>query len=830
MNNNLLNPNLDQEKFLDEAINIVQSQGFHIRKAIENSQLRQCLKEASVMLGELKTSLLTPKNYYQLYTEIFDQMQNVEQYLREEYKRGRSISDLYESVQQAANIIPRLYLLITVGSIYIETLEIKPSKILFDLLQMIKGVQNPTRGLFLRYFCLKMLKDKLPDSTNHYLVEGESVQDSINFIMMNLQEMNSLWIKLSANCEGNEKLIKDKERNDLKVLVGENIIRLSSLSGLNLNLYQKYVLPKIINLLIESKDPLNQQYLMECIIFAFPNDYNIYCMSIILDTCTKLLSIVDVKSLFISLMDKLAKVVGEINDNDEENIILKELRNKDSEIFELLRKNIDKIIHEQGGSFDNYKLLELLVAFMKFTLKCNKQSIECVNHILSSSVNIISKFSKSNGKISQEGIKLVMWLLSYPLDSLSIAIFEMNQYSVLMKYLDFYSRKTLALRIIESIIQAKIKLDSMEKIDRLIEFINSLLVDSSDSIESDAYEFENEMQSVSKVAFLIFNEDCQKTEQIFGKFKYLFSKGGIKRMKYTIPSLISAYLNFISRMSLNLYINKFDSPYDEAFKNHYAAFIGGNIDFISNNTQESDYLKFFKKIYSEIFDTLQLISQAYPENSFRLCLSAVKNINRTVIFKLQYEEEAKEFLDFALKLINDDINEHDHKLNCIIELIGCVNHLLTTFDPKSQTLYNYYNLSIATTAKISKRNDQFVAMLACSNLYWNHHYRDGSKVKDILGKAKRFAEYSMTNYLNLNLFIQLLNKYVYFVDKKCEIIDSTMFVDVIEIIRSHIETIKNENANPIALPDIQRYFDSTLMIMKIKQNQNKVYQDLNTIE
>ena len=65
-------------------------------------------------------------------------------------------------------------------------------------------------------------------------------------------------------------------------------------------------------------------------------------------------------------------------------------------------------------------------------------------------------------------------------------------------------------------------------------------------------------------------------------------------MKYTIPSLISAYLNFISRMSLNLYINKFDSPYDEAFKNHYAAFIGGNIDFISNKTQESDYLKFFK--------------------------------------------------------------------------------------------------------------------------------------------------------------------------------------------------------------------------------------------
>jgi vacuolar protein sorting-associated protein 35 len=31
------------------------------------------------------------------------------------------MSDLYESVQHAQFIIPRLYLLITVGSVYIET-------------------------------------------------------------------------------------------------------------------------------------------------------------------------------------------------------------------------------------------------------------------------------------------------------------------------------------------------------------------------------------------------------------------------------------------------------------------------------------------------------------------------------------------------------------------------------------------------------------------------------------------------------------------------------------------------------------------------------------
>ena len=76
----------DQEKFLDEALNNVRIQSFHIRKTIENSNLRQCLKETSSMLNELKTSNLSPRNYYQLYTTVFDQMQYVEQAFKEEHR------------------------------------------------------------------------------------------------------------------------------------------------------------------------------------------------------------------------------------------------------------------------------------------------------------------------------------------------------------------------------------------------------------------------------------------------------------------------------------------------------------------------------------------------------------------------------------------------------------------------------------------------------------------------------------------------------------------------------------------------------------------------
>jgi vacuolar protein sorting-associated protein 35 len=63
-------------------------------------------------------------------------------------------------------------LLITVGSVYIETQEVKSKEILSDLLECIKGVQNPLKGLFLRYYFLMMCKDKLPDVGNQYEGEG----------------------------------------------------------------------------------------------------------------------------------------------------------------------------------------------------------------------------------------------------------------------------------------------------------------------------------------------------------------------------------------------------------------------------------------------------------------------------------------------------------------------------------------------------------------------------------------------------------------------------------------------------------------------------------
>lgn len=56
----------DQDRFLDEHQNVVRNQAFYMKKALDSNSLREALKHSSAMLCELKTSLLTPRNYFQL--------------------------------------------------------------------------------------------------------------------------------------------------------------------------------------------------------------------------------------------------------------------------------------------------------------------------------------------------------------------------------------------------------------------------------------------------------------------------------------------------------------------------------------------------------------------------------------------------------------------------------------------------------------------------------------------------------------------------------------------------------------------------------------------
>jgi vacuolar protein sorting-associated protein 35 len=76
-----------------------------------------------------------------------------------------------------------------------------------------------------------------------------------------------------------------------------------------------------------------------------------------------------------------------------------------------------------------------------------------------------------------------------------------------------------------------------------------LLADDKDSEAEEPYEFEEGQDNVAKLIHLVYHKNNHDLYfEILLKFKRIFVKGGIKRMKYTIPSLVFAILKLSQEM------------------------------------------------------------------------------------------------------------------------------------------------------------------------------------------------------------------------------------------------------------------------------------------
>mmetsp|Transcript_6 Transcript_6/g.1 ORF Transcript_6/g.1 Transcript_6/m.1 type:complete len:124 (+) Transcript_6:879-1250(+) len=104
------------------------------------------------------------------------------------------------------------------------------------------------------------------------------------------------------------------------------------------------------------------------------------------------------------------------------------------DIFGLFKTYIDKILHEQSGNIEAKKLLELLVAFLRFSLKCYPMNTQNVNDILDSALELIKK-SANSSNLDSESLRNIVKLLSFPLETLSLAILTMDNYPKLMQHL-----------------------------------------------------------------------------------------------------------------------------------------------------------------------------------------------------------------------------------------------------------------------------------------------------------------------------------------------------------------------------------------------------------
>ena len=127
-------------------------------------------------------------------------------------------------------------------------------------------------------------------------------------------------------------------------------------------------------------------------------------------------------------------------------------------------------------------------------------------------------------------MKLLVKLLTIPLDTLSIQVLKMHHYPTLMDYMKFSNKRTVALRICKAVIKDNKTINSVLTVDQLLEFIKPLLIDDEQGGREEPFEFEEGQECVARLVHMMAHKsNSDKYYDLLIRFKKVFAKGGKNR-------------------------------------------------------------------------------------------------------------------------------------------------------------------------------------------------------------------------------------------------------------------------------------------------------------
>ncbi|KAB1204045.1 Vacuolar protein sorting-associated protein 35B [Morella rubra] len=769
----------DEEKWLAEGIASIQHNAFYMHRALDANNLREVLKYSAQLLSELRTSKLSPHKYYELYMRAFDELRKLEMFFKDESRHGVSVVDLYELVQHAGNILPRLYLLCTVGSVYIKSKEAPAKDILKDLVEMCLGVQHPIRGLFLRSYLAQVSRDKLPDIGSEYEGDTDTVMDAVEFVLQNFTEMNKLWVRLQHQGPGQLKEKLEKERSELRDLVGKNLHVLSQIEGVDLELYKDTVLPRILEQIVNCKDELAQYYLMDCIIQVFPDEYHLQTLETLLGAFPQLQPTVDIKTVLSQLMDRLSNYAASSTD------VLPEFLQV--EAFAKLSGAIGRVIEAQVD-MPIVGAITLYVSLLTFTLRVHPDRLDYVDQVLGACVKKLSGKPKLEDNRAK---KQVVALLSAPLEKYNdiVMALTLSNYPRVMDHLDNETNKVMAMVIIQSIMKNNTCISTSDQVEVLFELIKGLVKDL----------------------------DAMAGDEIICTVKKNILNGGPKRLSFTVPPLIFSALRISQKVVCGLQLIR-------------------QLQVQDGDVAGEEVPATPKKIFQILNQTIEaLFVVPSPELALRLYLQCAEAAN-----DCDLEPVAYEFFTQAFVLYEEEVADSKAQVTAIHLIIGTLQRMHVFGVENRDTLTHK---ATGYSAKLLKKADQCRAVYACSHLFWvddQDGIKDGESLPELpelmeeavstvdisiyrvllcLKRALRIANAAqqMANVTRgssgpVTLFVEILNKYLYFFEKGNPQITSAAIQGLIELITTEMQS---DSSVPNAISDA--FFASTMRYIQFQK-------------
>ncbi|KAH7139109.1 vacuolar protein sorting-associated protein 35 [Dendryphion nanum] len=851
----------DQARLLEDALGVVRQQTMLMRRCLETpGKLMDALKCSSTLVSELRTSNLGPKQYYELYMAVFDALRHLAVYLRENHPVNH-LADLYELVQYAGNIIPRLYLMISVGTVYMAIEDAPVKEIMKDMMEMSRGVQHPIRGLFLRYYLAGQARDHLPGGDGDG-PEG-NLQDSISFILTNFVEMNKLWVRLQHQGHSREREQRTKERQELQLLVGSNLVRLSQL--VDLENYKKILNP-LLEQIVQCRDVLAQEYLLEVVTQVFPDEFHLYTLDQFLSATARLNPHVNVKGIVVGLMDRLSAYAQRESETEspeqrkkteEESIsnLLEQLRiakekkdtapvaptnqsngdsneeahpgddvesitsaatavaqpdteteteEADGEVVKTrgIPSNVKlfEIFHEQVAALVKIQRLTiqdtigLLVSLANLALNIYPERLDYVDQVLEFANQKVGEYANSADLHSQATQSQILSLLLAPIKTY-VSLFTalaLPSFIPLLHSQPYPTRRAVAGEVARSLLRNQTPITSVENLDSVLEILKVLIREGIQQasgypggpIQRKAMETDETIEEqgwLAKIVHLIQGPDNDTQFKLLQTARKAFADGN-ERVKYTTPALLTASLKLARRYKKR-----------EHFDDNWSS-------------QSSALYKFMHSSLSTLYARVN----GSADLSLRLFIGCGQVADQN-----GFEEVAYEFFAQAFTIYEEAISDSRAQFQAVC-VIASALHTSRNFGKEN------YDTLITKCAlhgsKLLKKPDQCRAVYLASHLWWateiralgeedpKNLYRDGKRVLECLQRALRVADACMDAAVSVELFVEILNRYVYYFDQENDAVTTKYLNGLIELIHSNLQS--NENAATLEVP--RKHFQRTL--------------------
>lgn len=762
---------------MEQAISHIKQQTILMQRSLVQKKLMDALKHCSDMLKELRNPDLSPKLYYELYIMIYDSLSILSQYLVENHPTRHHLADLYELVQYTGNILPRLYLMITVGVSFMQTKDCPAEEVLKDMIEMCRGVQHPIRGLFLRYYLSQRTKQSL--TTDISLDKKFDVQ----FIITNFIEMNKLWVRLQHQGPLRERDIRTKERKELQILIGSNLVRLSQILDDSFTLYKNEVLPQILEQVVQCRDVVSQEYLLDVICQVFPDEFHLGTLSQLLDTTLKLNPDVSINKVVLSLIARLNGYLDRQDDPAKSIEALKDLHLNDQEessdtkndadsgkpdeavsesapqpsfdLFFVFWKYLTKIVEERPD-LPLHEIIPLVHSIMILSMKWYPSNL--------SNVEILYKFCweryEDFGKeIPEECEQCFKELFLYPLgtDLFYEIITTCDSFQKLLSVQSVPLQKNIIDSILDKILSSDIEIKDkshLEKIGLICEPIIQMpndraktsILNVDDDLEDELVFLNAEQEKLAKIVHLIYHPNVEQHTELLLICKNRYYKGG-KQIRFTYPAIVTAFWKLIRK----LHFKGLKRPQK---KEKYNATI-------------KQLFKYISRCHTDLFNICGI---SICDLLFKLNLQTAALADQLSLSEISYD-----FFSQAFSIFEESLSDSKVQFQAIVNMAQVLQ--------KTRSLYNeenYYDTLITRCtlhgSKLLKKADQCRAVYLCSHLWWatelslvgeeegvtKNFFREGKRVLECLQRSLRVADSVMDNIQSCQLMVEILGRCCYY--------------------------------------------------------------------